>query len=168
MKKTLILIRHATAEDQSFFMNDFDRKLNSKGTAEAELMGKWLLGQAIIPDCYITSEAPRAYKTAEVIAGQFSFKVSNIRSTRNLYDGGPRSYLNSVNSIPEEFSHLVLVGHNPDISFFGEYLSGADLGSMSKGGVLILEFEDQQWSEISAKTGRFISYTTPKQVKNAS
>ena len=131
-------------------------------------MGKWMLDNTIIPDGYITSEAPRAYKTAEVIADQLRFDITKIGSTKNLYDGGPRAYLSCITSTSEDVSTLALFGHNPDISYFGEYLSGADIGSMSKAGIVILEFENQKWEEISAKTGRFISYTSPKQVRNAS
>jgi len=36
MKKTLILVRHATAEDQSFRIRDFDRNLNKEHSEIAD------------------------------------------------------------------------------------------------------------------------------------
>jgi len=168
MKKTLFLVRHASAEDQDFGMTDFDRQLTDKGLDEAAIMGKWLSDKKINPVHFITSLAPRAYKTAEIIAGKVNYTVSEIQTLRSLYDGGPNSYLSSVNSAPESADNLIIFGHNPDITFFGEYLSGKMLGSMKKCSIVILEFENQKWEEISANTGRFISYTTPGQIREAS
>lgn len=164
MNRTLILVRHATAEDMNFRVKDFDRQLIAKGLSEAAIMGKWLAENEIEPDWYVTSKAPRAFKTAEIIAEQLHYDVANIVGLQSLYDGGPRSYLSSVNTTPEKTKTLILFGHNPDITFFGEYLSGVNLGSMKKCGIVILEFENQQWDEISSKSGKFISYITPKQV----
>lgn len=168
MKKILILVRHATAEEQSFRMKDFERQLVDKGLSEADLMGKWLLGKNINPDRFVTSEAPRAYKTAEIIAGQLHFEISDIIATRDLYDGGPQAYLSIVNTTPEENKWLILFGHNPDITYFCEYLSGSHIDSMKKCGIVIIEFDNQKWEEISANTGNLVYYITPKEVREAS
>ncbi|KQS31589.1 histidine phosphatase family protein [Dyadobacter sp. Leaf189] len=164
MKKTLILVRHATAEDQTFRTRDFDRNLNNKGLAEAELMGKWLADSNVRPDIFISSPASRAFKTAEIFAKQLGVNVASINSRADIYDGGPRAYLTSVNAVSEDFSTLILFGHNPDITYFAEYLSGSNIGSMKKSGIAFIEFKEQKWEEISAKTGDLILYKTPKQV----
>jgi phosphohistidine phosphatase len=165
MKKTLILVRHASAEEDNFRVKDFDRQLVSKGLSEAAIMGKWLVEKSITPDRFVTSTAARAYKTAEIVADQFRRNVSDIVKIDSLYDGGPRAYLGTVNNTPEDVEKLILFGHNPDITYFGEYLSGGDIGSMKKGSIAILEFENLKWEEVSAKTAKFVSYTTPKDVK---
>ncbi|MEO6283662.1 MAG: histidine phosphatase family protein [Dyadobacter sp.] len=165
MKKTLILVRHATAEDQTFRIKDFDRNLNNKGLAEALTMGKWLDENKIKPDIYVTSPASRAYKTAEVIAEQLGIAVADIQTQAGIYDGGPRAYLHAVTHVAESSSSLILFGHNPDITYFAEYLSGSSIGSMKKGAIAIIEFKEQKWDEISAKTGDLVLYKTPKQVR---
>ncbi len=167
MKKTLILVRHATAEDQSFRVKDFDRDLNNKGLSEAASMGKWLAESKVSPDIFVSSPASRAYKTAEIIADELGFSKSSIISRANVYDGGPKAYLSAVTETPETFSRLILFGHNPDITYFAEYLSGANIGSMKKGSVVIIDFEDQKWEEISARTGNLIAYKTPKQTRDS-
>jgi phosphohistidine phosphatase len=164
MKKTLMLVRHATAEEDNFRIKDFDRQLVSKGLSEAALMGKWLGQHGIKPDRFITSTAARAYKTAEIFADQLHVDIADIALEASLYNGGPRAYLSAVNGTPKETAVLVLFGHNPDITYFGEYLSGKHLMSMKKGSIVTLEFKDLEWNEISADTGTFVSYTTPKNV----
>lgn len=166
MSKTLILVRHASAEEDNFRVKDFDRQLVSKGLSESAVMGKWFNQNDIKPDRFITSSAARAYKTAEIVADQLKVDISRIVQTESLYNGGPKAYLDAINTTPKDTSVLILFGHNPDITYFGEYLSGKDLGSMKKGSAVILNF-NLEWDEISAKTGVFVSYTTPKDVIKA-
>lgn len=165
MKKTLILVRHATAEDQNFRIKDFDRNLNSKGLSESLAMGKWLVQEGVKPDIFVSSPASRAYKTAEIIAGQYKLPIDAIQTKEGIYDGGPRAYLQAVNAVSEEYATLILFGHNPDITYFAEYLSGDSIGSMKKGSAAFIEFKDQKWEEISAKTGDLVLYKTPKQIR---
>lgn len=165
MKKTLILVRHATAEDQSFRIRDFDRNLNSKGLSESLAMGKWLVQEGVKPDLFVSSPASRAFKTADIIAGQFKVPVDAIETQAGIYDGGPRAYLQAVTGAPENCDTLLLFGHNPDITYFAEYLTGASIGSMKKGSAAFIEFTDQKWEEVSAKTGNLVLYKTPKQVR---
>jgi phosphohistidine phosphatase len=165
MKKRLILVRHATAEDQTMMIRDFQRELVGKGKTDALVMGKWLAGKDIVADIIVTSSAPRAFQTALILADQIKFATHSIIQKETLYDGGPRAYLSAINGIPEATGTAILVGHNPDITYFAEYLSGADIGSMSKCGVVILGFEDLNWNEISSKTVKFESYTTARQVR---
>jgi len=165
MNKKLLLVRHATAEDQTMMIRDFQRELIGKGKTDALAMGKWLAGQAVVPEMLVTSSAPRAYQTAVIMADQLMFDTHEIVQKETLYDGGPRAYLSTINAISEKISTVLLFGHNPDITYFAEYLSGADIGSMSKCGIVVLEFDDLLWAEISSKSAKFVSYTSPRQVR---
>jgi phosphohistidine phosphatase len=167
MKKKLILVRHATAEEQTMMIRDFQRELVGKGRTDAMAMGKWLAGTSIVPDRLISSSAPRAYQTAQIMADQLQFDTQEIVQEASLYDGGAKAYLSAVNATPESVTTLVLFGHNPDITYFAEYLSGSDIGSMSKCSIVILDFDELQWAEISSKTGKFVSYTTPRQLRES-
>ena len=165
MIKSLILVRHATAEDAGFGVKDFDRELVGKGLMESAVMGRWLSSKGFSPESYITSQAARAWKTAELVAEQLKFDKDKIVPLRDLYDTGLRGYLEAVNKAPAYAESVILFGHNPDISYFAEYLSGANIGSIKKAGIVVIEFEGFKWSEVSGKTGKFISYTTPRDVR---
>ena len=162
------MVRHATAEDQTMMIRDFQRELVGKGKTDALVMGKWLAGNDIVADVIVTSSAPRAAQTAVILADQIKFDTQSISKKETLYDGGPRAYLSAVNGLPAESDTVILVGHNPDITYFAEYLSGADIGSMSKCGIVVLESDELNWSEISSKTLKFVSYTTARQIREDS
>ncbi len=166
MKKTITLVRHATAEDQTMMISDFQRELVGKGKADALEIGKWLAANVGKPERIVTSSAPRASQTAILIADQVQFNSNDIVAEEALYSSGARAYLATVNATQAEVNSLMLVGHNPDITYFAEYLSGADIGSMSKCSVVVIDF-DLEWAEISAKTGKFVSYTTPRQLRES-
>jgi phosphohistidine phosphatase len=162
MKRQLLIVRHAKAEDTFSFSGDFSRQLTSSGMIDAARMGKFLAEQGFIPDHMVSSLADRALKTAQVMAEQLQFDLAQIKTTRALYDEGTKAYLKAVNSIPEHCQTAFIFGHNPDISYFAEYLTHAEIGSMSKGAVVVVEFDNMVWAEVSARTGKYRAYHTPK------
>lgn len=165
MKRYLYLVRHAKAEEGSSFFGDFDRELTPSGTIDAARMGKFLADKGLKPDLLVSSSAARAFQTARIIAEQLSYDYEAIKTTRDLYDNGPKAYLAAVTTAPDNCHRLMVFGHNPDISYFAEYLTNNDIGSMSKGGVVVIEFNHLEWGEVSSRTGKFISYDAPKQFR---
>ncbi|WP_025763467.1 SixA phosphatase family protein [Dyadobacter tibetensis] len=165
MTKTLILVRHASAEDASLTRGDFDRRLIEKGREESTLMAHWLMDQGYRPDVYHSSSAARALQTAEIMAQEIGADSRSIIQDRDIYDAGSRGYLHAVNETVEPAECLLLVGHNPDISFFADYLSPGNIGSMKKAGIVIIDFDTDHWAEISYSTGNYKMYMTPKQVR---
>lgn len=154
MSKTIYLIRHATAEEgsHSAMLKDIDRELISKGIMESAKLGSYLKSNIPPLDLLITSPAERTKATAKVIAEQLKIETDGILVNDNLYGGGPRAYLSALNSLDEGASNVAIVGHNPDISFFAEYLTRDDIGgSMQKATVIGLEIDETRWSEISSK-----------------
>ena len=165
MKKTLYLVRHGQAEDRAPMFRDFERELTSQGIMDSARMGKYLAQQGLQPDRLVTSSAARAYQTAKVMAEQLHLDLDAIVCVDKLYDGGPQAYLEAVNTTPETCNVLMLFGHNPDITYFGEYLTRSEVGSMEKGAVAIYEFEGLNWAEISGKTAQLLGYLSPKQIR---
>lgn len=162
MKKTLLLVRHAKAEDQSVMFKDFDRELVSRGIMDAARMGRYISGEEVRVDQIKTSSAARAYQTAKVIAEQLKIDVESLELVDKLYSGGVQAYLAAVNGTDESVQTLMICGHNPDISYFGEYLTRGDVGSMAKGSLITVEFEGLSWAEVSGKTGVLKNYISPK------
>ncbi|GAB4025199.1 SixA phosphatase family protein [Spirosoma gilvum] len=164
MSITLYIVRHAKAEDRAMFMPDHDRQLTPDGIIAAARMGRYLHEKAILPDVIISSTAPRAKDTAKVIAEQTGFDLSRIELNQFLYEGGPKAYLAAINLLPPTVNAAMIVGHNPDVSYFGEFLTHQDIGSMSKGAVVAITFGNLTWSEISGRTGKLEFQIGPKQL----
>ncbi|XWW45990.1 histidine phosphatase family protein [Fibrella sp. USSR17] len=164
MKRTLYVVRHAKAEDRASFLNDHDRELLPEGIMAAARVGRYLAEKGIVADQFISSTAHRAKDTAKVIAEQAGVNPDTIELDEKLYEGGPKAYLAAINSLPDSCESVMLFGHNPDVSYFSEYLTHQDVGSMSKGSVVAITFENLRWTEISGRTGFLSFYVTPKEL----
>ena len=162
MKRYLYLVRHAKAEEYAATSRDFDRELTAAGIMTAARMGKFFKDKALTVSRMVSSEAPRAYQTAKVMAEQLGYEVDEIELNSGVYEGGPRAYLAATNALDNAHTHVMLFGHNPDISFFVEYLTNQHVGSMSKGAVATIEFDDMSWNEVSQRTGKLLAYDSPK------
>lgn len=170
MNKTLYVIRHATAEDggNSPMFRDFDRDLTSTGIIESARMGKFLASKGIKFDLIVSSAAERAKATAKILAEQLHYDTDAIVIDEAIYGGGPRSYLSAVNQLDESVNAVAIFGHNPDVTFFSEYLTRADIGgSMDKAGIVVLEFEGIKWAEVSSKTAQFLGYYSPQSISHS-
>lgn len=168
MKKDLFIVRHATAEDNGNLtvVRDFDRQLISRGVMEAAKVGRYLSEYFPKIDAIYSSGAARALSTATYIAEQLRFDTEKIEVCDALYGTGPRGYLEVLNRIPAETGSAMLVGHNPDVTYFVDYLTRDDTGgSMKKATVIHLQFEGFDWKEISGKMGRFIKRIDGKKLE---
>ena len=158
MKKDLFIVRHATAEDNGNLtvVRDYDRELVSKGIMEAAKLGKYLSGYFPKIEAIYSSGALRAKSTATYIAEQLRFDPLKIEIRDVLYGTGPRGYLEVLNTIPMAINSAMIVGHNPDVSYFTDYLTRDDTGgTLKKATAIHLRFEGFEWEEISAKLGHF-------------
>lgn len=164
MKRTLYVVRHAKAEDRATFMNDHDRDLLPEGIMAAARVGRYLAEKGIVAGRLISSTANRAKDTAKVIAEQLGVSPDTVELDEKLFDGGPKSYLAAVNSLPDTCESVMLFGHNPDVSYFTEYLTHQNIGSMSKGAVVAITFDNLRWAEVSGRTGFLQFYVTPKEL----
>lgn len=168
MKKDLFIVRHATAEEigNLTVVRDFNRELISKGVMEAAKVGKYMSEYFPEIDAIYSSGATRALSTATYIAEQIRFDTEKIEIREALYGNGPRGYLEVLNKIPAGVNHAMIVGHNPDVSYFTDYLTRDDTGGpMKKATVIHLQFEDFEWEEISGKLGRFIKRIDGKKLE---
>jgi phosphohistidine phosphatase len=166
MQRTLYIVRHAKAEDRSSFQRDHDRDLTSDGIMAAARIGRYLHQQGIKPDVLISSTANRAKDTAKVVAEQLIIDVDTIQLDEHLFDGGPKAYMAAVNALPEECQSAMIFGHNPDVSYFSEYLTHQSVGSMDKGAVVAITIDDLRWAEVSGRTGSVAFHVSPKELKD--
>lgn len=167
MKKILYLVRHAKAEDRASFQRDHDRDLIPEGIMAAARMGRHLAGLGVKPDYLISSTANRAKDTGKVMAEQLKLDPDQLVLEAKLFDGGAKAYLAALNGIDKNCQSAMLFGHNPDISYFAEFLTHADVGSMSKGAVAIIEFDGLDWAELSGRTGQLVDLISPKKLKES-
>ena len=101
--------------------------------------------------------------TAINLAEELGITEQVIDYDEKIYEASVRELLEIVNGIENSAKSVLLIGHNPAFSFFGEYLTGTDFAGMEPCGLLTIEFDHVSWSEISQGSGNFVSYYHPNQ-----
>lgn len=160
MVKKLYLVRHAEASNST--ASDFQRPLTAVGERVARHLGKWIDQQEFAIDQIISSTALRAKSTAELI--DESLRKENIKHEEELYEASVRTFLRVVNAIASENQQVLMVAHNPTITYLVEYLTGSAIVGMEPGSMCILTFSDVEWSEVGEKTLRMDRYISPTEI----
>jgi phosphohistidine phosphatase len=167
MVKNLFLIRHAEAFPQAKGQRDFDRELTPTGFGDAARLGKLLLDNKVIPDLVISSPAQRAISTAETILTQLNYNISNIEVNEEVYEASVRTLFNIIKEVSAKINNLVVVGHNPTLTYIAEYLAKKVIGNISPSGMVELNFEIENWEEIGEGKARSFQYFSPLSEKQA-
>jgi phosphohistidine phosphatase len=161
MLRILYLVRHAEAEKPSGGPHDFSRELTAEGLIDAARMGRRLAEKNVRADAIVSSSSERTRTTARVLAEQIRFDPDRIEYVDSLYEGSPRQYLQALNALPDTVQAALLVGHNPTITYFAEYLCHEELGNMPTSAVAAISFENLDWNAISGRTGKLLFYDSP-------
>ena len=153
MSRTLYLMRHAEAAAKEARQEDKSRELTQSGVKDALHTGAWLREQNTNWDLIVSSSAIRAEQTALMVAEGMKLDHPRILLEDVLFDASVRQLLDYVNNIEDAYQSVLIVGHNPAISYLAEYLTKADIGDMAPGAVVIIRFELSSWKLVSENTG---------------
>ncbi len=122
MSKELVIIRHSFAEMGRGNREDFLRELTEQGMVLANRRGRALYEQDIKPDTIYSSSATRASDTAKILADQIRFDNRQIQFDDDLYNISLGDMLNWIGKLDENLNKVMLIGHNPVLSYLAEYL----------------------------------------------
>ncbi len=164
--KQLILSRHAKTEVIRYDISDFERNLTPRGINDSALVSKHLFDKGIQTDLIISSPANRAIATARLFAHRFNIHLDQIVQVDQLYDGfSTQEFLEMLQEKANDHERLWVFGHNPDIASWASKLLDEGYLHVPTGTAIGIEFDVDNWSDIDARSGKLIHYTTPKMLK---
>jgi phosphohistidine phosphatase len=146
--KQLLLLRHGHSGDKSSGYTDKERTLTIVGIQQASAVGIFLHDRNVNINTIISSSADRAVATANLVAERIRFNTDSIVVVDDLYNGSMGTYINVLGNC-DNHQHLLLVGHNPTISYLAEYLTQSASGDMGPGDLLVLSLDIQRWNELA-------------------
>jgi len=146
--KHLIIVRHGEAELPNASQKDFDRQLNTTGFADASRMGKQLLSKPL-------NNQPIQLDSI------YASAYERIIPEPDMYETSVRKLMLLINGLDEQQQTVMLVGHNPHLSYLTEMLTREEIGSLPTCGMAAITFEAQTWSAISGATGKLIWFSHP-------
>lgn len=164
MTKHLYLVRHAEAAAKESRQEDKSRELTQTGVKQALHLGAWLRANNFSFDLMVTSSAARAEQTASLIAEGMKLEHPRIKPEDVLYEASVRQLLEYTNNIEDGYNDVLCVAHNPAVSYFAEYVTKADVGDMTAGGLAIIKLELNSWKLVTESSGILQRYVTPDSV----
>jgi len=161
--KRLTLVRHAKSSWANPGTPDRDRPLAERGERDSRKMGRRLVARKARPSLILSSPAVRAHSTAKAIAAALKYPSEFLQLEDEAYLAAPEELVELVQRQRDDFSDLMLVGHNPGLTdLVNQLLADFQLDNLPTGGVVAIDFEVQTWAEILDRPAQLVYYDYPK------
>ena len=154
MSYFLYLLRHAQSADKQIGQTDKERTITSVGLLDAKAIGKFLKERFIIPELIVSSSAVRAITTSQIVAESITYKSSDLLIRDELYNADVTTLLQTISTFTNNVKRVMIVGHNPGLSFLSsQLLKGLSL-NLSPAELVIIHLEVASWQEIRSAKGK--------------
>jgi len=160
--KTITLVRHAKSDWKDVSLSDKQRPLNRRGQRDAPEMGKRIVRHGIRPSLIIASPAVRAWTTAKIIAAEISYPAEFLQREDSLYLASLNDLLAAVAAQDNGFKSLMVVGHNPGMTDFANFLVPGLTNNLPTAGVVSVQIESDDWSLNEQAKTELVAYDYPK------
>ena len=160
--KTLTILRHAKSSWGDANLVDHDRPLNARGKRDAPIMAARMAEVGIRPSLILSSSAKRAWSTAKEVAKELSYPAEFLQRERDLYHAGVRGLLDVLAEQDTGFNSILLVGHNPGLTDFANYLVPDLTDNIPTCGYLSVKFNLDNWNLKDAESVELAIYDYPK------
>ncbi|MFK7872112.1 MAG: histidine phosphatase family protein [Oligoflexales bacterium] len=144
MTKTLVLLRHGEAASTVPGYRDYDRNLTKTGCEQAKKVSSFLAGFSLPPLYAYVSSACRTQETYGYLSVNL---VHNTLSSKRLYEGTVEDVRELLLDTPDAEQAVLVVGHNPTISWFAELLTQQPL-EFHPSGCAVLECDGNSWADV--------------------
>ena len=177
--RRLMLLRHAKTEPDAPSGRDEDRRLDQRGHRDAAEIGAWIGRHPPFPSHIMVSHAVRALQTWEIAweAMKDHVPAPAVELTPELYGAEVAQLLATIrNASVTDPKRLMLVGHNPGMHELAFALAGSGdpagrnalADNLPTAGLVILDFDVDDWTEIGLRRGRLEVFVSPKLIKQTS
>ena len=165
--KTLTIVRHAKSSWDHPGLSDRDRPLNKRGERDAPEMGRRIQAHGIRPSLIVSSPAERAWSTARIIATELAYPLEFLQREKRLYLASVDTILDVIAAQDEGFNNLMIVGHNPGLTEFANFLSPGLTNNLPTAGIVAVEIDQDDWSLYERPSTRLLVHDYPKKKRQA-
>jgi len=144
-------------------LTDFQRPLNSRGKSDGPIMANHLSVKINKIDYLHSSSSVRTFETSKFFINQIKFE--KIEYDDALYHSSSASILNIIKNYSEEYQSAVIIAHNPGLTNFINELTNISLDNLPTTGVAEINFNCDNWKNISIENSTLIDLKFPKQLK---
>lgn len=145
--KVIYFLRHAHSL-QTLRQEDVERPLDVRGKLDASRMANYVKEHLISPEVFYVSHAKRAQQTARYFKDAWGVKDESYILTSSLYDFEGEKVKDFIYNLPEEWSRVLLVGHNFGITEAINYFGDKAVDALPTSGLVSIKFEYKSWQAL--------------------
>jgi phosphohistidine phosphatase len=165
--KTLTILRHAKSSWSKRGLQDHERPLNRRGEKDAPAMARRINDAGIRPSLIMSSPAVRAWCTAKIVAKTINYPIEFLHREDDLYLAGLDQLLDLFSQQDNAFNSVMIVGHNPGLTAFANYLLPGITDNIPTCGLVALDIDTDNWDLRQRKDARLVLYDYPKRPPEA-
>lgn len=160
--KTLTILRHLKSSWKDSNLPDIERPLSRRGKEDAPIMATRIREAGIRPSLIISSPATRAWTTAKFIAKEISYPIEFLQREQEMYLADVEQLLELLERQDNKFNSIMIVGHNPGLTEFANYLLPQLTDNIPTGGVVSLNIETDDWNLRQRTPAELLVFDYPK------
>ena len=161
--KTLLMMRHAKSSWESGVKTDHERPLNKRGRRDAPVMAQLLCSNDLVPELIVLSDSKRTCETLELMQSVFEKFGADptIDEDGSFYHAPAEEWLDKLVELPDEFSTVMFLGHNPGAEELVLRLT-REYHTMPTAAIACFEYQVESWKDCD--DGRLVDLWRPKEI----
>ena len=145
--KVITFLRHSKSSWENN-LEDIHRPLSEIGIEKIKKIAISSKDHFISSEIIFTSSANRALYTSVLLSRILSINLNKIRICDELYTFNYNKVFDFIETIDNNYSKVVLVGHNPAFTDISNYFSENKILNLPTARWFSLKFESDNWSDI--------------------
>ncbi|MFT4568533.1 MAG: phosphohistidine phosphatase [Saprospiraceae bacterium] len=158
--KDLYILRHAKSSWSNLQLSDLQRPLNGRGRHDSPLIGQVLAEIAPSIDELIISPSERTKETSINIKKYVNFLSERVID--RLYHASTNDISDVVSMIEDSSNSVLLVGHNPGLTFFHNEYATKEIDNLPTCGLYRIRIDANNWSDMDTTNSKVDYYRYPK------
>ena len=145
--KVITFLRHSKSSWENN-IEDINRPLSQIGIEKIKKVANLSKDHFISSEIIFTSSANRALHTSVLLSRILSINMKKIKICDELYTFNYKNVFDFIETIDNNYSEVVLVGHNPAYTDISNYFSENKILNLPTARWFSLKFESDNWSGI--------------------
>ena len=145
--KVITFLRHSKSSWENN-IEDINRPLSDIGIEKIKKIANLSKDHFISSEIIFTSSANRALYTSVLLSRILSINLNKIKICDELYTFNYNKVFEFIETIDNNYSEIVLVGHNPAFTDISNYFSENKILNLPTARWFSLKFESDNWSDI--------------------
>ena len=145
--RVITFLRHSKSSWENN-LEDIHRPLSEIGIEKIKKIAISSKDHFISSEIIFTSSANRALYTSVLLSRILSIDLNKIRICDELYTFNHNKVFDFIKTIDNNYSKVVLVGHNPAFTDISNYFSENKILNLPTARWFSLKFESDNWSDI--------------------